>query len=485
MSIIVKFFVAPDRVHSSMSAGVSVIPMTLTEVARLAGGRLDAAPDPDAMVTAPAVIDSRLVQPGGLFAALPGEHVDGHDYARQAVEAGAALVVAARPVGVPAVIVEDVTAAMGRLASAVAARLADTIVIALTGSSGKTSTKDLLLQVLRQDAPTVATERSFNNEIGLPLTVLRAEASTPYLVLEMGARHAGHIAYLTSLVPPQIGLVLNVGTAHVGEFGSREAIAQAKGELIEALPDAADGGLAVLNADDPLVAAMQTRTRAVIATFGRAPHADVRADEVELDRGRARFTLTTPHGTAPVALRVVGEHQVSNALATAAVAHGVGMAPAAIAEALSDAEPLSSGRLEVVERSDGVTVINDAFNANLDSMAAGLRTLTAMADGRRAIAVLGEMRELGEETTSAHAEVGRLAAELGVDLLITVGAADAQTIAVAARAARPDLVVEQATDRHTAQDLLNDALKPGDVVFIKASHALHLEQLATDLINQR
>ncbi|MGK5553366.1 UDP-N-acetylmuramoyl-tripeptide--D-alanyl-D-alanine ligase [Actinomadura kijaniata] len=461
-----------------------MIPMPLTEIASLTGGRLDAVPDPEAMVTAPAVIDSRLVQPGGLFAALPGAHVDGHDYAAQAIAAGATAVMAARPVGVPAIVVDDVTAAMGRLASAIAARLTDTTVIALTGSSGKTSTKDLLLQVLQYDAPTVATDRSFNNEIGLPLTVLRAEPTTRYLVLEMGARHAGHIAYLTRLVPPRIGLVLNVGTAHIGEFGGREAIAAAKGELVEALPSAADGGLAVLNADDDLVAAMHTRTQAVISTFGRAPHADIRATDIDHDHGRVRFTLTTPLGSALVALQVPGEHQISNALAAAAVAHGVGMAPTAIADALSNARPLSSGRLEILERSDGVVIINDAFNANVDSMAAGLRTLMAMATGR-AIAVLGEMRELGDETSTAHAEVGRLAADLGIDLLVTVGATDATTLAQAAHQARADLPIETVPDRHAAYSLLHGLLKPGDTVLIKASHALHLDELATQLANDQ
>ncbi|GAA1579382.1 UDP-N-acetylmuramoyl-tripeptide--D-alanyl-D-alanine ligase [Actinomadura kijaniata] len=461
-----------------------MIPMTLTEIASVTGGRLDAVPDPDSKVTAPAAIDSRLVQPGGLFAALPGEHVDGHDYAAQAVAAGAAAVMTTRPVGVPAVIVDDVTAAMGRLASAVAARLTDTTAIALTGSSGKTSTKDLLLQVLQHDAPTVATDRSFNNEIGLPLTVLRAEPTTRYLVLEMGARHAGHIAYLTRLVPPHIGLVLNVGTAHIGEFGGRHAIAAAKGELVEALPSTADGGLAILNADDDLVAAMHTRTKAVVATFGRAPHADVRATDVHLDHGRARFTLTTPLGSALVTLQVLGEHQVSNALAAAAVAHGVGMAPTAIADALSNAQPLSSGRLEVLERPDGVVIINDAFNANIDSMTAGLRSLVSIADSRRAIAVLGEMRELGDDTTTAHAEVGRLAAALGIDLLIAVGTTAAAILAESARETRPDLPIEVVPDRHTAYDILHGLLKSGDTVLIKASHALHLDELAIQLAKE-
>ncbi|MFC4906920.1 UDP-N-acetylmuramoyl-tripeptide--D-alanyl-D-alanine ligase [Actinomadura gamaensis] len=456
-----------------------MIPLTLEEIARTVDGRLDAVPDPTARVTAPAVIDSRLVQPGGLFAALPGDHTDGHHYAPRAVAAGATAVLATRPVGVPAVLVQDVTAALGLLAHAVASRLTDTTVIGLTGSSGKTSTKDLLLQVLQQHAPTVATDRSFNNEIGLPLTVLRAEPDTRYLVLEMGARHIGHIAHLTALVPPRIGLVLNIGTAHVGEFGGREAIATAKGELLEALPS---DGLAVLNADDVLVAAMGTRTKAPLVMFGRTPDATVRATDVTLDRGRARFTLTTPSGTAPVALQVHGAHQVCNALAAAAVAHGVGMPTPAIATALSQAQPLSSGRFQVLERADGVTIINDAFNANPDSMTAGLHTATALANGRRTIAVLGEMRELGDHSHQAHTQLGCLAATLGIDHLITVGTTDAHTLADAARQTRADLPTVTVHDHAAAHNALQPILKPGDVVLIKASHALHLDQLAQQLL---
>ncbi|MCP2337945.1 UDP-N-acetylmuramoyl-tripeptide--D-alanyl-D-alanine ligase [Actinomadura rupiterrae] len=453
--------------------------MTLEEIARTVGGRMDVAPDPNLQVTAPAVIDSRLIQPGGLFAALAGDHADGHDFAPQAIAAGATAALVTRPVGTPAIVVDDVTAAMGRLAHTVAARLTDTTVIGLTGSSGKTSTKDLLLQVLQQHAPTVATDRSFNNEIGLPLTVLRAEPDTRYLVLEMGARNIGHITYLTDLVPPQIGLVLNVGTAHVGEFGGREAIATAKGELVQALP--ADG-LAVLNADDVLVAAMGTRTKAPVVMFGRNPDATIRATDVTLNHGKARFTLTTPDGTTPVTLQVHGEHQVSNALAAAAVAHGVGMPTPAIATALTQAKPLSSGRFEVIERADGVTIINDAFNANLDSMTASLHAAIALANGRRTIAVLGEMRELGEESHRAHAEVGRLVGGPGIDHLITVGTNDAQTIADAAGQANPDLPIDAAQDHDEAYNALLPVLKPGDVVLIKASHALHLDQLGKQLL---
>ena len=459
-----------------------MIPMTLAEIAAATGGTLSDAPDPGALVTGPAASDSREVVPGGMFAAVAGAHVDGHDFAAGAVTAGAACVLASRPVGVPAVVVPDVVAALGKLAQAVLTRIGSPAVIALTGSSGKTSTKDLLSQVLQELGPTVATPRSFNTEIGLPLTVLTADQSTRYLVLEMGARHKGDIAYLASLTPPRIGLVLNVGSAHIGEFGSKPAIAAAKGELVEALPDAGHGGVAVLNADDELVAAMATRTAAEVLRYGQAPDAAVRASDVGFDdQGRASFTLITPAGTAPVRLQMPGEHQVSNALATAAVAHALGLETAAAAGALSAARSLAPGRMQVIERGDGVTIINDAFNANPESMRAGLRSLATMGAGRRTIAVLGEMRELGPHAAAGHAQTGELVGQLGIDMLVAVGAEDAQSLAGAARRVNPALSIEMAADRHAAGALLRDRLKPGDIVLVKASHSVQLDDLAVSL----
>ena len=456
-----------------------MIALSLSEIAGITGGMLHDVPDPSVRLSGPSVCDSREARPGGLFAAITGEHVDGHVYAGDAVAAGAVCVLASRPVGVPAVVVGDVMAALGMLAREVGRRTGATV-IGLTGSAGKTSTKDLLAQVLERHGPTVATARSLNTEIGLPLTMLRADEQTRYLVLEMGARHKGDIRYLTGLVPPHVGLVINVGTAHVGEFGSRAAIAEAKGELVEALPDAGSGGLAVLNADDELVAAMAARTAARVLLYGRAGHADVRAENVELVGGRARFCLSAGGVSEPVALRFLGEHQVSNALGAAAVAYGLGMPAPDIAAALSAARPLASGRLEVSERPDGITVVNDAFNANPDSVAAALRTLAAMAAGRRTVAVLGEMAELGDTTRLAHEQAGRLAADLGIDILVTVGGDNAAAAAdAAADSGRLRAVVVPDTD--AALPVLRDLLRPGDVVLAKASHAMHLEELAAAL----
>ncbi|MFD8779950.1 UDP-N-acetylmuramoyl-tripeptide--D-alanyl-D-alanine ligase [Streptomyces sp. NPDC059916] len=457
-----------------------MITLTLKEIADATGGVLHDAPDPQMRVTGRSASDSREVGSGGMFVAVAGARVDGHDFVDQAVTTGATCVLATRPVGVPAVVVPDVTAALGRLAQHVLTRTGAQVV-ALTGSAGKTSTKDLLAQVLAHHGDTVATPGSFNTEIGLPLTVMRAAESTRYLVLEMGARHLGDIAYLASLTPPQIGVVLNVGSAHVGEFGSREAIATAKGELVESLPPADQGGVAVLNADDELVAAMATRTTASVVTYGTGESADIRATGIQVTAGRASFTLHTPHGTAPVALRLLGAHQVHNALAAAAAVHALGMDTGRIAEALSAAEPVSAGRLQILERADGVTIINDAFNANSESMRAGLETLTSVAGDRRTVAVLGEMKELGDTAKSAHADVGRLVGELGIDVLVTVGTTDEMTaLADAARPVSP-LRIESADDPDVLLPLLNRLLKSGDVVLVKASKSVGLEKFANIL----
>ncbi|MET8231886.1 UDP-N-acetylmuramoyl-tripeptide--D-alanyl-D-alanine ligase [Micromonospora sp. NPDC005298] len=457
--------------------------MTLEEITAAIGGAVHDAPDA-VIVTAPVAFDSRRVEPGGMFVALPGERVDGHDYAAQAIEAGAVAVLASRPVGVPAVVVEDVPTAYGRLARAMVNRLAQTTVIGVTGSVGKTSTKDILAQVLPAWGETVANRGSNNNELGLPYTVTRAITSTRYLVLEMGARGIGHVAYLTHIAPPTVSVVTRVGHAHLGEFGSVENIAQAKGEIVEALPSAHDGGLAVLNADDELVAAMASRTRARVLTYGIESPADVRAENVTLDElGRAGFRLMYDGQTAEVRLRLYGLHQASNALAAATVALGLGHPIEAVAEAVSQAEAVSPGRMQVTTRADGVTIINDAYNAAPDAMRAALRALHAMTgDDQRAVAVLGEMNELGEHATEVHREIGQQVAEIGAEWLVAIGGTNADQYA--AGAARSGTVVNRAADVAQAWDMLRDGLRPGDVVLVKASNSAGLLALADKLIEE-
>ncbi|GAA2487861.1 UDP-N-acetylmuramoyl-tripeptide--D-alanyl-D-alanine ligase [Actinocorallia cavernae] len=457
-----------------------MIALSLAEIAAVVGGQTHDIPDPSVQVTGPVVRDSREVVPGSLFAAFVGERVDGHDFAPQVVKAGAVAVLASRPVGVPAIVVEDVQNALGALARHVVARLGATLV-ALTGSAGKTSTKDLIAQVLSGKAPTVFTPGSFNNEIGLPLTALTATEETRFLVLEMGARGIGHIRYLTGLTPPRIGVVLNVGTAHIGEFGGREQIAQAKGEIIEGLPE---DGAAVLNADDPLVRAMAPRTKAKVILFGESAEADVRAENVRLtDTGQPAFRLHTPSGASDVTMRLYGEHHVSNALAAAAVAHELGMSAEEIATALSGAGSLSRWRMEVTERPDGVTIVNDAYNANPESMRAALRALAAMGKGRRTWAVLGKMAELGDEALAEHDAVGRLAVRLNVSKLVAVGGIEASWLQLGAynEGSWGEESVH-VSDAQAAIDLLRSELRPGDVVLVKASRSVGLEGVAAALL---
>ena len=438
------------------------------------------------------VIDSRAVTPGALFVALPGERVDGHDYVAAASASGAAAALVTRELDAAGVqiVVDDALRALSDLATHVVTtgRARGLVVVGVTGSSGKTSTKDLLAQVLESAGPTVAPPGSFNNEIGAPLTACRVGAATRFLVSEMGARGIGHIAHLCRVTPPSVGVVLNVGHAHVGEFGSVEGIARAKGELVEVLD--ADGW-AVLNADDERVAAMATRTAASLAFFSAAGDpgrgalrvwaSGVRADELQ----RHSFTLhvagtSRDQETVPVTLNVLGGHQVSNALAAAAAAVASGIGVARIAEALGTAVARSRWRMELTERADGLAVLNDAYNANPDSMAAALTSVAGLRRaGGRVVAVLGDMLELGDDAERAHREIGVLAASLGVDELFATG----EFAPAVARA-----FAEAGGRRHhhgEADDLvrrLRASLGPRDVVLVKASRGLALETVADALV---
>jgi UDP-N-acetylmuramoyl-tripeptide--D-alanyl-D-alanine ligase len=460
-----------------------VIPLSLAQIARITGATLDAVPDAGALAGGPVVIDSREVQPGSLFAALPGERADGHDFAAAAIAGGAAAVLAARPVGVPALIVADVPAALAALARAVVDRLGDGLeVIGITGSVGKTTTKDLAAQLIETVGPTVSPRDSYNNEIGHPLTVLRVTSQTRFLISELSARGAGHIAALCRVAPPRIGAVLCVGHAHAGEFGSLEQVALAKGELVEALPR---GGVAVLNADDPLVLAMAGRTAARIVTFGRSAAAGVRAAGVRLDdRGRPGFTLLMAGESAPVRLRLFGEHHVTNALAAAALAQQAGLTTAAIAEGLSAAVQRSRWRMEVTERADGVTVINDAYNANPESLRAAIDALAVMSRGRRGFAVLGQMNELGDQADEFHEEAGRLAAAAGVAGLLVVGSGTAPLLAGAKAVPSWHGELVAVPDAAAAVRELDQRLRGGDVVLVKASHSIGLERVALALTGE-
>ncbi len=427
-----------------------MIPIDIAGVAAAVGGTLVDCPDPEVTVTG-AVADSRLATAGDLYVAIAGERVDGHDFAGAAHRAGAVVTLGTRPTGQPTIVVADEpVAALGRLASHVLAQLPGTRVVALTGSSGKTTTKDLVAGLLEDLGPTVAPAGSFNTEVGLPLTVLRATQDTRFLVLEMGARGVGHVATLCRIAPPDVSVVLNVGSAHLGEFGSREAIGRAKGEIVEALD--ADG-LAVLNADDPIVAAMGARSLAPVVTFGSSPAADVRAVGLTLDSSaRAGFTLHTPAGDADVQLGIAG------------------------------AQPRSRWRMEVTTTPAGVTVVNDAYNANPESMRAALRSLAAMRGSGRTIAVLGEMRELGADSIAEHDEIGRLAVRLDISKTIAVGQGARALYLGAAQEGSWNEEAVFVADVDAAIVLLRELVQPGDVVLVKASRSIGLEAVAQALM---
>lgn len=457
-----------------------MIEMSLAEIADVVGGVLDGPDAAGVRVTGAPGIDSRDVPAGGLFVAVVGEHVDGHDYAAAAVAHGAAGVLGSRACGAPAVVVDDPVRALGLLARHVVDRLDDLTVLALTGSQGKTGTKDYLAEVLAAHGPTVATAGNHNNELGVPLTVLRAGPETRFLVVEMGARGVGHIAELCAIVPPDVAAVINVGTAHVGEFGGREMIAVAKGEIVEAL---SAEGTAVLNADDEFTSLMGSRTRASVLSFGHDADVgwrDLRVDEV----GRPSFELGHAGRWLPVTLGQLGLHQVENAAAAAAMALAVGVELDSVAQRLSAVSSVSRWRMEPHVRSDGLLVVNDAYNANPESMRAAVRTLGHIGRARsgRTIAVLGEMRELGEDGETGHRSVGDVVAEVAIDVLVTVGEV-ARPIAEAARAAKAwagEVIITASRDE--ALLWLQQNVSCDDAVLVKASRGAALELIVEGIL---
>ncbi len=450
----------------------------------------------DAVVGPDVVIDNRHATEGCLFVAVPGERVDGHEFARAAVESGAAgvLGMASTDADVGHLLAENSVTALSWLARGVVAEARERglLSIGVTGSSGKTSTKDLMAQVFEAAGPTVAPVGSQNNEIGVPLTACRVNDDTRYLVSEMGARGIGHIAWLTSLVGLDIGVCLNVGHAHVGEFGGMEMTAMAKSEIVA---DLAPDGWAVLNADDPLVAGMRDKTRARIAWFGEGelPAGDLRvtARDVRLNPlSQASFDLVLGDGagerTAPVSLKVIGRHQVSNSLAAAAAALVAGIDLDVVATALSGATPRSDWRMELHPRPDGVLILNDSYNANPDSMAVALTTAVELVNGTRAehpdarvIAVLGDMLELGPTSAGLHEELGRMAADVGVSEVVAVGDLARHIVDGAADSGLPARI----SDRDDVATSLT--LAPGDVVLIKGSRGVGLETVAAQLTDDQ
>jgi len=428
--------------------------------------------------------DSRAVDPGSLFVALAGERTDGHRYVDAAFGGGAtaAMVdereaVDGRPWSGPLVRVDSTAEALMRLAAEERAAMRATVV-GITGSNGKTSTKDLADAVARARFRVHASPGSFNNEVGLPLTLLGAAADTEVLIAEMGARRLGDVKLLSGIARPDVVVVTNVGVAHMEVFGSWASIVEASAEPVDAL---GSDGLAILNADDPIVIGYIDRCPGRVATFGTRSRADVRALDVSLDpHGRASFRMTADGAEVPVRLAVPGEHTVSNALAAVAVGLALGVPLDAAALALAEAG-VSRWRMESFTTDAGIRVLNDAYNANPESAAAALRTARWMAGEGRLIAVLGEMAELGPISTEEHDRIGELAARVRVDRLITVGDAAATT----ARAAlREGMAPGDVASYDTSAEALNDVRRsaaPGDLVLCKGSRVAALETLAEAL----
>jgi UDP-N-acetylmuramoyl-tripeptide--D-alanyl-D-alanine ligase len=463
-----------------------VIPLSLAEVASVLGGSLTLAPgsSPDLIVSGSVQTDSRLVEPGSIFFALPGEHTDGALFAAAAAEAGAALVIAERELDVaaPQIVVADGVVALADLARHVVAQVrarGKLRITAITGSNGKTTTKNLLRAVLEAEGPTVAPAGSFNNHVGAPISMLGVDETTEFLVVEMGASHVGEIARLISIVTPDVGVVLKVGLAHAGEFGGVEGVQRAKAEMVTDLPETA---VAVLNRDDPRVAARSALTEARVVWFGSSPDADLRADDIVATAEGTAFTLVADGRRLPVQLRILGEHHVSNALATLAVAREFGIPLPRAISAIEAVPRAERWRMEVLRRADGVVVINDAYNASPDSTAAALKTLAQIVTpGQRSVAVLGEMAELGEFAQEEHDRLGRLAVRLNIGKLIVIGERARHIHLAAGLEGSWDGESVLVADVDAAYDLLREELRPGDVVLVKSSKSAGLRFLGDRL----
>jgi UDP-N-acetylmuramoyl-tripeptide--D-alanyl-D-alanine ligase len=452
-----------------------VKPRSLASVAAAVGGELTG----DDVYISSVTIDSRQAGPGALFVALEGERTDGHRFVSDAVARGAVAVLVRNGADAPApkIQVASTTDGLLRLA-ADERRVFDGTVVAIAGANGKTSTKDMTGAVLSTRFRVHASPGSFNNEVGVPLTFLGAPPDAQVIVAELGARRAGDVTVLMPVARPDIVVITNVGVAHMEIFGSWDVIVRASAEPVDAIDP---GGVLVLNADDPVVAGFAGRARGRVVTFGRTQEANVRAEGVRIENdGRPTFHLVAGGGHERVTLAVPGEHMVSNALAAAAVGAELGIPLEACVEALRRAQ-VSHWRMETFETSDGFLVVNDAYNANPESMAAALKAATVMAGDRRVVAVLGQMAELGDIAPVEHERVGELAARLGVDRLITVGT-EAKSIAVAGlrEGFEPDAVASY-DDVDAALEDVRAHARRGDLVLVKGSRIVGLETLAEAL----
>ena len=448
-----------------------MITLTAGEICLLVGGELHC--DRDLLISKTPIFDSRLATPGCFFLALKGPNSDGHEFVGDAYRLGSMFSLTTHVVDGPCIVVKDVIESLSNLATFVRARLNNLTVIAITGSQGKTSTKDLMLHMLAAVGPTVAPRGSFNNDLGLPITLLECDERTRFCILEMGARHKGDISRLCEIAKPNIGVVLVVGTAHLGEFGSQSAIAETKSELIQSLGET---GIAILGSYDEFTPAMARLHKGSVLTFGEKSDCDIRGTDIEIREGRPRFDLVTRAGRDAVGMRLVGAHQVSNALAVAAVGTALSLPIELIASSLSTAEIASKWRMELRELDD-LLIINDSYNANPASMAAALQSLVLFAQerGGESWAFVGKMHELGESGPSASADIGTLAQEIGIDHFIAVSAPEYGNGVGSMQFHHVTTITEAAN--------FVGFVAPGDVVLVKASRAEGFEVLATEIEN--
>jgi len=451
-----------------------MISILASEIAEIVGGKLHG---DDVTVTKAPVLNSQKAVAGSIFLAIKGEHLDGHDFAEDARAHGAVLTLGSKSVPGNHITVDDVTVALGKLAHHVRVQLSELTVIGITGSQGKTTTKELLTSVLSNVAPTVAPSGNYNNDLGMPISLLECTEETRYCIVEMGARHMGDIAKLAAIAEPDIGVVLKVGSAHIGEFGSVEMIARTKSELISAL---APSAVAILGTYDEFTPKMASLHSGKSLFFGEASNCEIRATDIEFREGRAHFDLITPEGRTAVGLRIVGLHQVANALAVAAVATELGLSLDQIASGLSTAESGAKWRMEIIELPH-LLLINDAYNASPEAMVAALQTLALFAQerGGESWAFLGKMRELGESSQSDHAAIGTLASELGIDNVVCIGAPEyASSIAENSHTS-----VFHCDGKDSAREIAQN-INQGDVVLVKASRSEKLEELAEFIAEQ-
>ncbi len=442
--------------------------------------------DKEVSVTGSAETDSRLVSKGSIFFAKPGEQADGHDFVADAKSRGAVVAVVEHRVDVDItqLVVANTVDALGALAAWLIGELkanGKLKVVGITGSNGKTTTKNMLRAILSQVGNTIAPIESFNNRVGAPISILRADLDTEFLVVEMGAEGLGTIAYLAKMAQPDVGVILKVGMAHAGEFGGIDVTAKIKGELAEAL--GADAQL-VLNADDGMVAAMKDRTKASVKWFGTSSDAEYWASDISLSKIGTSFVLHWPDGDkSDIQLAILGEHHIMNALAAAAVSHLLGASKQQIEGALEAMELAERWRMQRIVRADGVTIINDSYNASPDSMKAALQTLAQLGRmGSRTVAVLGEMAELGEYSRHEHDSIGRLVVRLNIDQLVVVGEGAKLIHMGASQEGSWDGESKFFPSIAEALEYLRGILADGDTVLVKSSKSANLRFLGDDLM---